>query len=90
MKTYISKPKKVQAIQWTGINTKDVAEFVIGEDGKPLHSDMYEMPLRVWNELEDQWLNVPVDHYIIKGMKGEFYPCDPEVFEAKYEEVTDD
>jgi hypothetical protein len=25
--------------------------------------------------------------YIIKGIKGEFYPCKPDIFEATYEEV---
>ena len=25
--------------------------------------------------------------YIIKGLRGEFYPCKPDVFEKKYEEV---
>lgn len=25
--------------------------------------------------------------YIIKGVKGELYPCKPDVFEATYEEV---
>lgn len=26
---------------------------------------------------------------IIKGVKGEFYPCKPDVFEQTYEEVSD-
>lgn len=25
--------------------------------------------------------------YIIKGVKGEFYPCKPDIFEATYEAV---
>jgi len=25
--------------------------------------------------------------YIIKGIKGEFYPCKPDIFEASYEKV---
>lgn len=25
---------------------------------------------------------------IIKGIKGEFYPCEPDIFEATYEEVV--
>jgi hypothetical protein len=25
--------------------------------------------------------------YIIKGIKGEFYPCKPDIFEATYEEA---
>lgn len=27
--------------------------------------------------------------WIIKGIKGEFYPCKPDIFEATYEEVQD-
>lgn len=26
--------------------------------------------------------------YIIKGVKGEFYPCKPDIFNATYEEVS--
>jgi hypothetical protein len=26
-----------------------------------------------------------VGDYIIKGVKGEFYPCKPDIFEATYE-----
>lgn len=25
--------------------------------------------------------------YIIKGLKGEYYPCKPDIFEEKYEVV---
>lgn len=28
-----------------------------------------------------------VGDYIIKGVKGEFYPCKPDIFEATYEKV---
>jgi hypothetical protein len=27
--------------------------------------------------------------WIIKGVKGEFYPCKPDIFEQTYEEVKD-
>lgn len=27
--------------------------------------------------------------WIIKGIKGEFYPCKPDIFEATYEKVTE-
>ena len=26
--------------------------------------------------------------YIIRGVKGEFYPCKPDIFEATYEQVS--
>lgn len=28
--------------------------------------------------------------WIIKGVKGEFYPCKPEIFDATYEVVVDE
>ena len=28
-------------------------------------------------------------HWIIRGVQGEFYPCDPDIFAATYEEVTE-
>jgi len=28
-----------------------------------------------------------VDDFIIRGIKGELYPCKPDIFEATYEEV---
>jgi hypothetical protein len=30
-----------------------------------------------------------VGDWIIKGVKGEFYPCKPDIFAATYEEVPD-
>lgn len=44
----------------------------------------------VYDYLHESWVGVAKYQYIVCGMKGEFYPCDPEVFEAKYEEVNDD
>ena len=28
-----------------------------------------------------------VNNYVIKGVRGEFYPCDIEIFEETYEEI---
>lgn len=30
-----------------------------------------------------------VGDYIIKGIKGEFYPCKPDIFEQTYEELNE-
>ena len=37
--------------------------------------------------LEGKMLAAPGD-WIIKGVKGELYPCKPDIFEATYEPVT--
>jgi len=33
-------------------------------------------------------MRATVGDYIIKGVKGEFYPCKPDIFEASYDEVS--
>lgn len=33
---------------------------------------------------------VDFDDFIIKGIKGEIYPCKPDIFEMTYEEVNDE
>jgi hypothetical protein len=43
--------------------------------------------LQVYNDLEEQWLNVPKGHWLVKGLKGEFYPCESEAMEMKYKIV---
>ena len=34
-------------------------------------------------------MSVSYGDYIIRGLKGEFYPCKPDIFEMKYEQVLD-
>jgi hypothetical protein len=34
-------------------------------------------------------LHASVGDFIIKGVKGEFYPCKPDIFEATYERIND-
>lgn len=46
-----------------------------------------ELVAQVYDKLHDTWVGVAPGQWIIKGMKGEFYPCDPEVFDAKYEPI---
>lgn len=33
------------------------------------------------------YLTVSIGDYVIKGVKGEFYPCKPDIFEMTYEAV---
>ena len=34
-------------------------------------------------------MKVNINDYIIKGIKGEFYPCKPDIFEMTYEEIEE-
>ena len=35
-------------------------------------------------------VDIPWDHWLIKGVKDEIYPCDPDIFELTYERVVEE
>ena len=87
---YRKKPVVIDAIQWTGLNPQEIKDFV-GESCKIDYSDAaYEAGVRLVKAdvtirtLEGD-MSASVGDYIIKGVKGEFYPCKPDIFEKTYE-----
>jgi hypothetical protein len=89
---YRKKPVEIEAIQFTGQETgraimmwsRDQASITYGSG-------------RVTEEAApDEWLSIEtmegtmradVGDWIIRGVKGEFYPCKPSIFAATYEAV---
>ena len=84
---YKTKPFVIEAIQWTEQNKSEVLEF-IGKTSYSYTVDGIDAVFQIWDYLQETYVKVNRDDYIIKGMKGEFYPCDPEVFKAKYEKIV--
>ena len=78
MAKYREKSVVIEAVQFRG-NFDEIEAFVGGDaefrDGKLLVAT-----------LEGPLYTSPMD-YIIKGVKGEFYPCKPDIFGATYEPV---
>jgi hypothetical protein len=74
------KPVVIEAIQWNGKNYSEVNKF-FGCD--KFISDGDRVVIRT---LEGRML-AEVGDWIIKGVKGEFYPCKPDIFEKTYEKV---
>jgi len=76
MPKYRKKPVVIEAVKWTGSNTKEINQFAMphGVHGSKV----------VIQTLEGLMEGIPGD-WIIKGVKGEFYPCKPDIFEATYE-----
>ena len=83
IKTFIKKPVTVQAIQLTSDNWEEVADFV-GKDVR-FALDSFGKPYLIINTLEGA-NNAFVGDWIICGVKGEFYPCKPDIFELIYDE----
>lgn len=77
---YRKKPVIIEAMKWTEDNAKEIQAF-IGDSGfvKGMYVDI--------GTLEGIMVASKGD-YIIKGVKGEFYPCKRDVFELTYEEVN--
>lgn len=89
------KPVEIEAIQYTGENLKEVIEFT----GKHPNWDKWfssweEYETHVKNDrnvfkiltLEGAMEAIPGD-WIIRGVKGEHYPCKPDIFEKTYEPI---
>jgi hypothetical protein len=89
-KTYRKKPVEIQAIQFTGYNATEIAEFV-GEQFSGYHI-VYDQTAEYGEEYTIETLEgdmtVRPNDWIIRGVQGEFYPCKPDIFEATYDEVT--
>jgi hypothetical protein len=51
-----------------------------------------DLSAKVWIEIETLEGTMRGDYgdFIIKGVKGEFYPCKPDVFWVSYEGVSDE
>lgn len=81
---YRKIPIVIEAIQWTGDNYNAVCKFV----GKRLDLAECQKALLglVINTLEGDMV-ASLGDYIIRGVKGEYYPCKPDIFEETYEEV---
>lgn len=82
IKTLVKKPVKVQAVQWTGNNYKEIDDFV-GHISFPYSFDRDTLIIET---LEGNHYARKGD-WIIHGTNGEFYPCKPDIFEKMYEEV---
>jgi len=70
-------PVTIEAIQYDGTNSTEIADFV-----GPAYIDNRRIP--VISTLEGD-MGVNSGDWVIKGVKGEFYPCKPNIFDSTYE-----
>ena len=77
---YRKKPVVIEAVQFTGLNFDEIESFVGGDYGKDAKGN------GVIATLEGP-LHISPNDWIIKGVKGEFYPCKPDIFKATYDTV---
>ena len=78
---YRKKPVVIEAVQFGAGDDGPVLAFLEGCTGWRMEGRDIVIPT-----LEGDHHASPLD-WIIKGVKGEYYPCKPDIFEMTYEPV---
>jgi hypothetical protein len=83
------KPVEIQAVQWTGDNTSDVIDWVLhtGSRSARWHEPTDPHGEHLAIDTLEGTMRAAVGDWIVRGVKGEHYPCKPDIFEATYEPV---
>lgn len=78
-KLWVKKPVVVEALQFTGLNHEEVGEFV-GDGAEVIKKVLFIKTL-------EGRMECGAGSYIVKGVKGEFYPVRLDIFLATYDQV---
>jgi homogentisate 1,2-dioxygenase len=83
MQKYVKKPIAITALQFDGSNYSEISNF--------LDCNHVLVPREgnvIIKTLEGDMTAIPGD-YIIRGVKGEFYPCKEDIFLETYDKLED-
>ncbi len=89
---YRKKPVVIEAVCWDGKNFDEVMQFMNEDLGSKLnYEDAEEYSLKkgeVSIRTLEGTMTASKNDWVIKGVKGEYYPCKPDIFEQTYEIVN--
>jgi len=83
---YRKKPVEIEAFQYLG----DMPELAKWMKEKNVYAPNITHSIdkgEVYIPTLEGTMTASKDDYIICGVKGEFYPCKPEIFEITYEQI---
>jgi len=85
------KPVVISAIQWDG--TEECINRIVSAFDRtaPFRIDWInkDCGIVMFIRTEEGVMNVSKDDWVIEGVKGELYPCKPDIFDATYEAVSE-
>ncbi len=84
MPKFRKKPVEVEAMQFTD-ETKNRCFNFVTCTRVPDWDDKGDCVLKI--QTLEGVVTARYGDWIIKGVKGEFYPCKPDIFQATYEEI---
>ena len=76
------KPLIVEAIQYTGNNGTKILHFI--NPNLPKDATAFGGTIETLEGI----MQVKIGDWIIRGIKGEIYPCKPDIFEKTYELIN--
>lgn len=82
MGKYTKKPVTIEAVQFDGKNFDEIAAFA-GDSYST--ENVRTGPQALYILTAEGPLHASPGDWIIKGVKGEFYPCKPDIFAATYD-----
>lgn len=85
MPKFRKKPVVIEAFQWDGM---DDAAFVTWSGEVGFTDWQFENGGIIIPTLEGT-MRADAGDYVIRGVKGEFYPCKPDIFAATHEPVEE-
>ena len=85
---YRKKPVVIEAVQYTGDNISEIFEWMNTVNACVAYIDPDEDNSLVIITLEGEMQCRP-GWYVLRGVRNEFYPCDPEIFIETYEKVDE-
>lgn len=92
MSLFKKKPVVVEAFKWTGDMFQNEDPVWITEaiqEGSVYFGNVSSEGVVMKIDTLEGTMTAQRGDYIIKGIKGELYPCKPDIFEETYELVND-
>jgi hypothetical protein len=79
------KPVVIEAKRWDGDNVRELAEWAHAGLDQSANAIITHDGMSLMVRTLEGRLRAAVGDMIIRGVKGEFYPCKPDIFAATYE-----
>lgn len=104
MRKFRKKPVIIEAVQLSKSNINEVYGFIYSGPNIRLTPQSLDWWERYCDSVISDGMDIPtledgddgrakhvasIGDWVIKGVKGEFYPCKPDIFEMTYEPVED-
>ncbi|SDD94665.1 hypothetical protein SAMN05216337_1017121 [Bradyrhizobium brasilense] len=89
MAKYRKKPVVIDAMQFTGGRENAVAVMAFAGLPESAYTTLTDGTEFLWVGTLEGAMRADVRDWIIRGVKGEVYPCKPDIFEVTYDHVPD-